>query len=150
MPHRTDDALMNDYVRGDENALRILVERWEQPVFVFLFRMLGSQEEAEDLRQDTFMNLIKAADRYKPEGKFRSCLFRIAGNQARSRCTPRTGSALRGPVRLRGGFRRRWRNGCVFAAAWRSANEFSTATTQSWRSGTRSHSPVNPQKSPPA
>jgi len=85
MPDRTDDTLMNDYVQGDENAMRILVERWEQPVFAFLFRMLGSSEEAEDLCQDTFMKLIEAANRYRPEGKFQSWLFRIAGNQARSR-----------------------------------------------------------------
>ncbi len=82
---RTDDTLMLDYVAGDENALQTLVERWERPVFAFLFRMLGSSEEAEDLCQDTFMKLIEAAERYAPEGKFRSWLFRIAGNQARSR-----------------------------------------------------------------
>ena len=76
---------MTDYVGGDENALRILVERWERPVFAFLVRMLGSPEEAEDLCQDTFMKVIKAADRYRPDGKFQSWLFRVAGNQARSR-----------------------------------------------------------------
>ncbi len=85
MTDRNDDALMSDYRAGDENALRILVERWEQPVFGFLVRMLGSAEEAEDLCQDTFVNVIKAADGYQPEGKFQSWLFRIAGNQARSR-----------------------------------------------------------------
>ena len=85
MTDRTDDKLMTDYVQGDENALRILVERWERQVFAFLVRMLGSPEEAEDLCQDTFMNLIKAAGRYQPDGKFQSWLFRIAGNQARSR-----------------------------------------------------------------
>lgn len=85
MTDRTDDRLMSDYVGGDEDALRILVERWERPVFAFLVRMLGSPEEAEDLCQDTFMRLIGAADRYRPEGKFQSWLFRIAGNQARSR-----------------------------------------------------------------
>ncbi len=85
MTHRSDDRLMADYVRGDENALRILVERWERIVFVFLVRMVGSPEEAEDLCQDTFMKLIKAAGRYEPGGRFRSWLFRIAGNLARSR-----------------------------------------------------------------
>lgn len=35
------------------------------------------------------MNLIKAANRYQPEGKFQSWLFRIAGNQARSRLRQR-------------------------------------------------------------
>jgi RNA polymerase sigma-70 factor, ECF subfamily len=85
MTDRTDDKLMTDYAAGDENALRILVERWERQVFAFLVRMLGSPEEAEDLCQDTFMKLIKAAGRYQPDGKFPSWLFRIAGNQARSR-----------------------------------------------------------------
>ena len=47
--------------------------------------MLGSPEEAEDLCPETFMRLIRAAERYEPEGKFQSWLFRIAGNLARSR-----------------------------------------------------------------
>jgi RNA polymerase sigma-70 factor (ECF subfamily) len=85
MTDRTDDQLLTNYVQGDENALRILVERWERPVFAFLVRMLGSAEEAEDLCQDTFINLIKASERYQPTGKFQSWLFRIAGNKARSR-----------------------------------------------------------------
>lgn len=85
MTDRTDDKLMTDFVGGDQNALRVLVGRWERPVFAFLVRMLGSPEEAEDLCQDTFMKLIKASDAYHPEGKFQSWLFRIAGNQARSR-----------------------------------------------------------------
>ena len=85
MTDRTDDKLMTDYVEGDEYALRILVERWERKVFAFLVRILGSPEEAEDLCQDTFIKLIKAAGRYQSDGKFPSWLFRIAGNQARSR-----------------------------------------------------------------
>ena len=85
MTDRTDDRLMTDYVTGDENAMRILVERWERRVFAFLFRMLGSSEEAEDLCQESFMKLIQATSRYQPDGKFQSWLFRIAGNQARSR-----------------------------------------------------------------
>ncbi len=85
MIDRDDDKLMGDYIGGDENALRILVERWERQVFAFLVRMLRSPEEAEDLCQDTFVSLMKNAGRYRPEGKFRSWLFRIAGNHARSR-----------------------------------------------------------------
>ena len=85
MRERTDDELMIRFAGGDEKALRELVERWERPVFAFLVRMLGSPEEAEDLCQDTFLRLIKAADRYQPAGRFQSWLFRIAGNLARSR-----------------------------------------------------------------
>ena len=85
MTNRSDDTLMTDYAAGDENALRILVERWERPVFAFLVRMLGSREEAEDLSQDTFTSLVRSAGSYRPDGRFKSWLFRIAGNKARSR-----------------------------------------------------------------
>ncbi|HPF36261.1 MAG TPA: RNA polymerase sigma factor [Candidatus Krumholzibacteria bacterium] len=85
MPQRTDDMLMTAYVQGDERALRVLVERWERPVFAFLVRMLGSHEEAQDICQDTFLKLVETAPRYRAEGKFRSWLFRIAGNGARNR-----------------------------------------------------------------
>ena len=85
MQDRTDDELMIRFCAGEEEALRVLVERWERPVFAFLVRMLGSAEEAEDLCQDTFLRLIKAAGKYQPNGRFESWLFRIAGNLARSR-----------------------------------------------------------------
>nr|MBC8426700.1 sigma-70 family RNA polymerase sigma factor [bacterium] len=85
MTGTTDDQLMVRAADGDETALQLLVERWERPVFAFLVRMLGSPEEAEDLCQDTFMRMIGAAGTYRPDGKFRSWLFRIAGNLARSR-----------------------------------------------------------------
>lgn len=81
----TDDALLARGAAGDDRSLRILVERWEGPVYSFLLRMLGSREEAQDLTQETFLRMIAAADRYRADGRFRSWLFRIAGNQARSR-----------------------------------------------------------------
>lgn len=80
-----DDVLMERVARGDEAAFRILVERWERPVFAFLARMLGSREEAQDLAQETFLRVYGNAARYRGSGRFKSWLFRIAGNQARSR-----------------------------------------------------------------
>jgi RNA polymerase sigma-70 factor (ECF subfamily) len=80
-----DDLLMERIARGDEAAFRALVERWERPVFAFLARMLGSREEAQDLSQETFLRVYRSAGRYRGSGRFKSWLFRIAGNQARSR-----------------------------------------------------------------
>ena len=81
----TDDELMVRGAGGDDEAFRTLVERWERPVFAFLDRMLGSAEEAQDLGQETFLRIVQQAGRYRPEGQFKSWLFRIAGNLARSR-----------------------------------------------------------------
>lgn len=79
----TDDELMVRGAAGDEDAFRILVHRWETPVFSFLARMLGNPEDAQDLTQETFLRLCRQAGRYRPAGRFRSWLFRIAGNLAR-------------------------------------------------------------------
>lgn len=80
-----DDALMAATATGEEMAFRLLVQRWEGQVKAFLIHMLGSVEEAEDLTQDTFVQVFRKARGYQPEGKFQSWLFRIAGNYARSR-----------------------------------------------------------------
>lgn len=80
-----DDTLMARTAEGEEAAFRLLVQRWEGQVKAFLIHMLGSVEEAEDLAQDTFVQVFRKAGRYQPEGKFQSWLFRIAGNRARSR-----------------------------------------------------------------
>ncbi len=79
-----DDTLMQSIATGDERAFRLLVARWEGPVFRFLVHMLGAEEEARDLTQDTFLKVWDQAGRYRPEGKFRSWLLRMAGNRARS------------------------------------------------------------------
>jgi len=79
-----DDTLMVMTARGEEAAFRLLVSRWEQPVFAFLLNMTGSREDAQDLAQETFLRVYEQASRYRAQGRFRSWLFRIAGNQARS------------------------------------------------------------------
>jgi len=79
-----DDQLMAEAAQGDERAFQLLVSRWEQAVFGFLYHMVGSSEDAEDLTQETFLRVHGHASKYRPEDKFQSWLFRIAGNLARS------------------------------------------------------------------
>jgi RNA polymerase sigma-70 factor (ECF subfamily) len=79
-----DDDLMVRAAQDDREAFRLLVERWQEQVYAFLERMMGSREEALDLSQETFLRVYTQASRYRPQGQFRSWLFRIAGNLARS------------------------------------------------------------------
>ncbi len=79
-----DDMLMTRTARGDQQAFGQLVSRWENGIFAFLFHMVGSVADAEDLSQDTFLKVYTQANNYRAQGRFRSWLFRIAGNQARS------------------------------------------------------------------
>jgi RNA polymerase sigma-70 factor (ECF subfamily) len=66
--------------QGHEDAYRELIARYERPVFTLIFRMVRDRETAEDLAQETFIKVLNNIDRYLPEFKFSSWLFKIANN----------------------------------------------------------------------
>lgn len=68
--------------KGREPAYRELLRRYERPVFSLVFRMVRDRTIAEDLAQDTFVKVLNHIDRYRPEFKFSSWLFKIANNVA--------------------------------------------------------------------
>jgi RNA polymerase sigma-70 factor (ECF subfamily) len=67
---------------GREPAFRELIRRYERPVFSLIYRMIRDRELAEDLAQDTFIKVLNHIDRYRPEFKLSSWLFKIANNVA--------------------------------------------------------------------
>jgi len=66
--------------QGKESAYRELLTRYERPVFSLIFRMVRDRETAEDLAQETFVKVLNNIDRYSPDFKFSSWLFKIANN----------------------------------------------------------------------
>ncbi|MFH1135984.1 MAG: RNA polymerase sigma factor [Pseudomonadota bacterium] len=78
----SDEELMTAYVQGDEAAFEVLLKRFRQPLFGFLFRYLGRADRAEDVFQEVFFEVIRARKRYKPDFKFSAWIFRIARNRA--------------------------------------------------------------------
>ena len=76
----TDPAVVALAQSGSEAAFRELVTRYERPVFSLVFRMVRDRETAEDLSQETFIKVLNNLDRYSPEFKFSSWLFKIANN----------------------------------------------------------------------
>jgi RNA polymerase sigma-70 factor (ECF subfamily) len=79
LPDADVAALAN---QGREAAFRELVRRYERPVFSLIYRMVRDRETAEDLAQDTFVKVLNHIDRYRPEFKFSSWVFKIANNVA--------------------------------------------------------------------
>ncbi len=65
---------------GADAAYRELLRRYERPVFSLIYRMVRDRELAEDLTQDTFIKVLNALDRYNPDYKFSSWVFKIANN----------------------------------------------------------------------
>ncbi len=68
--------------QGREFAFRELVRRYERPVFSLVYRMVRDRELAEDLAQDAFIKVLNHIDKYSPDFKFSSWMFKIANNVA--------------------------------------------------------------------
>ena len=80
-----DEDLMLRYRNGDEDAFEMLYRRYEKPVFSFIYRILMSTADAEDLCQETFLRLVKEKKKYQVSGNFKTWIFRIALNLCRDR-----------------------------------------------------------------
>ena len=76
----SDPAVVIEARKGSEAAYRELLSRYERPVFSLIFRMVRDREMAEDLAQETFIKVLNNLDRYSPDFKFSSWLFKIANN----------------------------------------------------------------------
>ncbi len=66
------------YAQGDVAAFERLYGRHEAPVYRFLLRSVGIPALADELLQDVWMSVIRAADRYEPRALFTTWLYRIA------------------------------------------------------------------------
>jgi len=78
----TDQEVVELARKGEEAAYRELLRRYQRPVFSLIYRMVRDRELAEDLAQETFVKVLNALDRYRPEYKFSSWVFKIANNAA--------------------------------------------------------------------
>ncbi len=82
LPNLPDADVVALAKEGRESAFRELVRRYERPVFSLVFRLVRDKDTAEDLAQETFVKVLNNIERYRPEFKFSSWLFKIANNVA--------------------------------------------------------------------
>ena len=78
---QTDEELVARAAGGDDQALEELIARYLREVYSFAFRLVGQQEEAEDVAQETFVKVWRNLKKYNPRfSKFKTWLMRIARN----------------------------------------------------------------------
>ena len=75
-----DSQLMARLASGDMSALGELTRRHQRKVLELAFRTLGAWDLAEDVAQETFLRVYRAAKRYQPTAKFTTWLYRIVVN----------------------------------------------------------------------
>ncbi len=79
----TDEELVALSVGGDLDSFNQLVLRWERPIYALAYRVLGREEDARDVAQETFLRAFRALKGFKGQSKFSSWLYRIALNLCR-------------------------------------------------------------------
>ena len=75
----SDRQLVGQYRDGDVGALEVLVQKHRRSLFGFILNMTGSDADANDVFQETWLRAIRNVDRYQ-EGNFGGWIFRIARN----------------------------------------------------------------------
>ena len=80
----SDKELILRFQKGDELAYVELVNRYRDRLMNFVYRYVGTREEAEDIVQDTFVKLFQKKDYYRPISEFSTWIFTIASNLAKT------------------------------------------------------------------
>lgn len=78
----SDEELIAAVAAGDDAALAVLYRRYERPLHAFLARYTGGRD-VDDLVQETWLRVVRAAGRFAVERRFTTWLFQIALNLAR-------------------------------------------------------------------
>jgi RNA polymerase sigma-70 factor (ECF subfamily) len=76
----SDELLASRSLNGDLDAFEELVNRFKNRVFALVYRIVGQQQEAEDVTQEVFLAVYEKLYQYDKNKKFAPWIFRIATN----------------------------------------------------------------------
>lgn len=80
---KSDENLIEEYLKGRQSAFEELTQRHLKSVYSFALRFVGSEADAEDVAQETFLKAWKNLKKYRKESsKFKTWTLRIARNTA--------------------------------------------------------------------
>jgi len=80
---QSDEQLLDAYRHGDKSSFATLVARYQRELYHFLTRFLGDRVAAEDVFQETFLQVHQSRNQFDPARRFKPWLFTIAANKAR-------------------------------------------------------------------
>ncbi len=79
---RTDSELVRETRRGDKDAFRELVERYQRKITSVALGMVRNHDDAMEIAQDTFIKAYQNLDGFKGDSSFYTWLYRIVVNRA--------------------------------------------------------------------
>jgi len=79
-PETPDEALIERFAGGDEEAFALLVERYQRPMYNFVRRSVQDHTVAQDILQETFLRVVQRADEFRGQSKVSTWMYTIARN----------------------------------------------------------------------
>jgi RNA polymerase sigma-70 factor (ECF subfamily) len=79
-----DEELLRRFLAGDREAFATLVRRYQTVIVQIARYYVNSTATAEDVAQDTWIAVLKGAERFEGRASFKTWLYRIVANRARS------------------------------------------------------------------
>jgi len=78
-----EETLVHEILSGDVNSYALLVKRYQKPIYNLMLRMTGSEEDALDLTQETFVRAYEKLEKFNPSASFFPWLYTMGLNLAR-------------------------------------------------------------------
>jgi len=86
VPWDDEKALLEGLREGVESAYEILIQRFEQPVFSLVSRLLKDPSEACDVVQEVFLKVFQKVRAFRGQSCLKTWIYRIAVNEAHNHC----------------------------------------------------------------
>ena len=80
MENFTDAQLVAKHLKGDKEALQILISRYLKQIYNFSYRYVGNAHDAEDLTQEVFIKTWRNLKKFDQTRNFKTWIFKIAQN----------------------------------------------------------------------
>jgi RNA polymerase sigma-70 factor, ECF subfamily len=80
--HRREDCLIEQLRQGVAEAYELLIDRFQQPVYNLVFRLLDDPADAADVVQEVFLKVFRNIGSFKGNSSLKTWIYRIAFNEA--------------------------------------------------------------------
>ncbi len=77
-----EDALVTALCQGADDAYEILLQRYQQPVYNLVYRLMNDPSDASDIVQEVFLKVFKNIGSFRGNSSLKTWIYRIAVNEA--------------------------------------------------------------------
>ena len=80
--HVEEDALVSALGQGAEDAYEVLIQRYQQPVYSLVCRLMSDPSDAPDIVQEVFLKVFRSIGAFRGNSSLKTWIYRIAVHEA--------------------------------------------------------------------